>query len=172
MHPDDPSIKSFTDWMDSLRDDEGFWRSAAGSPVPMGGGRGWSSAINVRHTAKGLDLLLLQDRFCTQDAEVLHYILDNQGEDGSFPQVVGGDSDIWATAYAMNLLIRALSDSRAKATAPRRKDPQQWSSELTTSSLVLAIGSVRKLRITDFGNSRALGRSGQLGRLSPRSVVI
>jgi hypothetical protein len=130
--PEAPSIKSFTDWMDSLRDEEGFWRSAAGSPVPMGGGRGWSSAINVRHTAKGLDLLLLQDRFCTEDAEVLHYILDTQGEDGSFPQVIGGDSDIWATAYAMNLLIRALCDSRAKATAPRRKDPQHWSSELTS----------------------------------------
>jgi hypothetical protein len=32
----------------------------------------------------------------------------------------------------MNLLIRALSDSHAKATAPRRKDQKQWSSELTT----------------------------------------
>jgi hypothetical protein len=130
--PEVPAIKSFTDWMDSLRDEEGYWRSAAGSPVPMGGGRGWSSAINVRHTAKGLDLLLLQDRFYAQDAEVLHYILSTQAENGSFPQVVGGDSDLWATAYAMNLLIRALSDSHAKATAPRRKDQKQWSSELTT----------------------------------------
>lgn len=127
-----PCIKTFTDWMENLRDEEGYWRSAAGSPVPIGGGRGWSSAINVRHTAKGLDLLLLQDRFCGQDAEVLHHILETQGEDGSFPQVVGGDSDIWATAYAMNLLIRALCDPHTRATAPRRLDPQQWSRELTT----------------------------------------
>ena len=30
--PEVPSIKSFTYWMDSLRDEEGFWRSAAGYP--------------------------------------------------------------------------------------------------------------------------------------------
>ena len=130
--PEIPAIKTFTGWMDSLRDEEGYWRSAAGSPVPMGGGRGWSSAINVRHTAKGLDLLLLQDRLCAQDVEVLHYILSTQEENGSFPQVVGGDSDLWATAYAMNLIIRVLGDSHAKATAPRKKDQKQWSSELTT----------------------------------------
>ena len=104
----------------------------SGSPVPMGGGRGWSSAINVRHTAKGLDLLLLQDRFCAEDVEVLHSILSTQAEDGSLPQVVGGDSDLWATAYVMNLLIRVLNGSHARATTPRKKDQKQWSSELTT----------------------------------------
>src|SRR5689334_233710 len=47
---DRPAARKFVEWMSELRDEEGFWRSAAGSPVPIGGSRGWSSAVNVRHT--------------------------------------------------------------------------------------------------------------------------
>jgi hypothetical protein len=115
-----------------LRDDEGYWRSAAGSMVPIGGARGWSSTINIRHTAKCLDLLLLQERFRGSDAEVFQYVLRSQAADGSFPQVAGGHSDLWATAYVMNLLLRAQSDVAVRFTTPLREDPEHWHTELRT----------------------------------------
>lgn len=105
---DSPSITKYLEWLSDLRDSEGWWRSASGSRVPMGTTRGWSEVPNIRHTAKGLDVLLLRNDFRPDDARVLRDVLDTQLDSGGFSQVKGGDADIWSTAYVMNLIIRCI----------------------------------------------------------------
>lgn len=98
---DRSSVVRFFDWLGKLRDSEsGFWTSASGAQVPMGGFRGWSEVKNVRHTAKALDMYLLRGIFTPGDAPVLHQLLEFQANDGSFPQHPSGSSDLWSTAYA------------------------------------------------------------------------
>ncbi len=118
-------------WFYSLRDENGYWRSASGSEIPFGRKRGWSSVINIRHTAKGLDLLLLSNEFVSDDVEVLKHILDSQHLNGAFPQLMDGPSDLWSTAYVMNLLIRLIEDNNLRLTKPRNIKIGRWKSELS-----------------------------------------
>ncbi len=120
----------FYRWLCSLRDDDGYWTSASGSSIPFGSGRGWSEVINIRHTAKALDILMLMNEFVPSDAEVFYDILKYQLDSGAFPQLVGGHGEIWSTAYVMNLIIRALHPQNISKTRPRNKKNEEWASEL------------------------------------------
>lgn len=122
-------IQRFLDWMNHLRDSEGYWVSAGGSSVPMGASRGWSEVRNLRHTAKGLDLLLLTEQFVPEDAYVFRSILESQLTVGAYPDI-GGKPDIWATAYVMNLLLRALREANLSKTSPRGMTSTQWEAVL------------------------------------------
>lgn len=128
----DPNVVArFFAWLESLRDPEsGFWTSASGAQIPMGGVRGWSEVKNVRHTAKVLDMYLLKGCFTAGDAAVLHQLLEYQANDGAFPQHPSGASDLWSTAYAMNLLIRATNQDHLIKTVPRGRKPADWAVEL------------------------------------------
>lgn len=124
---------SFFMWLEKLRDREsGFWTSASGAQVPMGGARGWSEVKNIRHTAKALDLFFLRGCFTSGDAPIFHELIKCQLPDGSFPQHPFGSSELWSTAYAMNLLNRAVHEYHLEKTVPRGKTGAEWSVELRT----------------------------------------
>ncbi|UPU37468.1 hypothetical protein M1B72_07115 [Geomonas paludis] len=127
------NLDSFFRWLDELRDtSSGFWTSAGGALVPFGNKRGWSAIKNIRHTAKALDLLFLADKFTSGDAPVLQNVLEYQMGNGAFPQVPDGPSDIWSTAYVVNMIIRAKQLEHLKKSVPRGRSEDSWSSTLTT----------------------------------------
>ena len=128
-------VTRFFDWLSEIRDSEtGFWTSASGTQVPMGGSRGWSEVKNIRHTAKALDMYLLQGSFTPGDAPVLHQVLDSQSDNGAFPQHPSGASDLWSTAYALNLLVRATHENHITKTVPRGRKSTDWAVELRNRS--------------------------------------
>ncbi len=128
---DSSVVARFFAWLESLRDPEsGFWTSASGAQIPMGGVRGWSEVKNIRHTAKVLDMYFLSGFFTSGDSAVLHQLLEYQANDGAFPQHPSGASDLWSTAYAMNLLIRAAHQDHLSKTVPRGRKPADWAVEL------------------------------------------
>lgn len=122
---------SFHIWLEKIRSDTGYWTSASGKTTPFPGSAGWARNNNLRHTAKCLDYYLLIENFGYQDAIVFEEIIACQLDDGSFPQFKGMDSDLWSTAYFINLLIRATMDHNLKKTRPRNKKTDIWKNELT-----------------------------------------
>lgn len=124
---------NYMKWINSIRNEQGYWTSASGSEVPFGSSRGWSNVINIRHTAKGLDLLLLTEEFVGEDTPILMHVLKSQKENGAFTQLIDGSVDIWSTAYAMNLLIRLLDEKYLKITKPRALSIDLWKSEISTA---------------------------------------
>jgi hypothetical protein len=127
-----PEVSRFVDWLVRLRDDSGWWLSAMGSRVPIGANRGWAAVKNIRHTAKGLDVLLLRNDFRADDASVLRALIESQLESGAYAHVEGGDADIWTTAYVMNLILRSRSPGRLRLSTPRGMSDDEWAIELTT----------------------------------------
>lgn len=121
----------FHDWLEKIRSDSGYWTSASGKTMPFPGYAGWAKNNNLRHTAKCLDYYLLKGTFGYQDAIIFNDIIACQLDDGSFPQFKGMDSDLWSTAYFVNLLIRATMDQNLRATLPRSIDANNWKNELT-----------------------------------------
>lgn len=130
----DPTVVArFFSWLENLRDpDSGFWTSASGAQIPLGGARGWSEVKNVRHTAKVLDMYLVRGCFTAGDASVMHRLLEYQADDGAFPQHPSGASDLWSTAYAINLLLRATHPDHITKTVPRGRKTEDWAVELRT----------------------------------------
>ena len=122
--------EKFFDWLHKLRDGNGYWTSASGSNIPFGTARGWSEVINIRNTAKALDILMLMNEFVSSDVENFYYVINSQLDSGAFPQIVGGSGEIWSTAYVMNLIIRALQPKNILKTRPRNKRNDEWASEL------------------------------------------
>lgn len=125
--------KAFHGWLEKIRSDSGYWTSASGKTMPFPVSAGWARNNNLRHTAKCLDYYFLTGNFGYQDTEVFHDIITCQLDDGSFPQFRGMDSDLWSTAYFVNLLIRATMDQNLKATLPHGKSTEIWKNELTNN---------------------------------------
>lgn len=123
--------ETFHEWLEKIRSNSGYWTSASGKTMPFSGLAGWARNTNLRHTAKCLDYYLLSGTFGYQDAIIFNDIITCQLDDGSFPQFKGMDSDLWSTAYFVNLLIRATMDQNLKATLPRGKNASSWKNELT-----------------------------------------
>lgn len=123
--------KGFHEWLERIRSDSGYWTSASGKMTPFPAFAGWAKNNNLRHTAKCLDYYLLSKSFNYQDAIIFNDIITCQLNDGSFPQFKGMDSDLWSTAYFINLLIRATMDQNLKATLPRGTDIRIWKNQLT-----------------------------------------
>lgn len=121
---------SFHKWIEGIRSDNGYWTSASGKTMPFSGRAGWSSNINLRHTAKGLDYNLLSGNFGYQDALIFNDIITSQLSDGSFPQFKGMDADLWSTAYYINLLIRATMEENLRSTLPRGYKILDWKNQL------------------------------------------
>lgn len=117
---------SFHEWLEKIRSEAGYWTSASGRIIPACSTAGWSRNNNLRHTAKCLDYYLLSGTFCYQDAIIFNDIIACQLEDGSFPQFKGMGSDLWSTAYFINLLIRAAMDLNLRATLPRGSKASSW----------------------------------------------
>lgn len=93
-------------WMEKLRDKKGYWISKVARMAPYGQ-KERVNIRNLRHTAKGLDYLLQTGKFIDRrDADVLRSILKKQNKkDGGFSQFSGEKSELWATAYFVNLMI-------------------------------------------------------------------
>ena len=123
--------EAFHEWLEKIRSNSGYWTSASGKIMPFSGFAGWASNNNLRHTAKCLDYYLLRGTFGYQDAIIFNDIITCQLDDGSFPQFKGMDSDLWSTAYFVNLLIRATMEQNLNATLPRGKKASLWKNELT-----------------------------------------
>lgn len=123
--------ESFDTWLEKIRSNSGYWTSASGKTMPFSGSAGWARNNNLRHTAKCLDFYLLSGTFGYQDAIVFNDIISCQLEDGSFPQFKGMDSDLWSTAYFINLLIRATMDQNLKLTLPIGNTIINWKGKLT-----------------------------------------
>ena len=122
---------SFHEWLEKIRSESGYWTSASGKTMPFLGSAGWSRNNNLRHTAKCLDYYLLRETFGYQDAIIFNDIIKCQLDDGSFPQFKGMDSDLWSTAYFVNLLIRATMAQNLSATLPRGSTTSSWKNKLT-----------------------------------------
>lgn len=122
---------SFHEWLEKIRSEPGYWTSASGRTIPISSSAGWSRNNNLRHTAKCLDYYLLNKTFGYQDAIIFNDIIACQLDDGSFPQFKGMDSDLWSTAYFINLLIRATMDQNLKATLPRGDTVSSWKISLS-----------------------------------------
>jgi hypothetical protein len=120
------SYKAFFSWLQELRSDNGYWTSAGGSRIPSGKNRGWSEVKNIRHTAKALDLLMLRGEFVPADAAIVHEILGSQCENGAFPQHPGSASDMWSTAYVINMIIRCLYSDNLHKSLPRKTKTEDW----------------------------------------------
>lgn len=120
----------FYEWLEKIRSDSGYWTSASGKTIPFPATAGWSRNNNLRHTAKCLDFYLLRGDFGYQDAIVFNDIIACQSDDGSFPQFKGMDSDLWSTAYFVNLLIRASMNQNLRITLPHGKSLDCWKNEL------------------------------------------
>ena len=122
--------KSFNNWIESIRDDTGYWTSASGSMIPFSSSARWAKSNNLRHTAKCLDYYMLHGIFNYQDASIFNEIITCQLESGSFPQFKGMDSDLWSTAYFVNLLIRATFPQNLEMTLPRGETRETWKNKL------------------------------------------
>ena len=122
---------AFHEWLEKIRSESGYWTSASGRTIPISGSAGWSRNNNLRHTAKCLDYYLLSGTFGYQDAIIFNDIIACQLDDGSFPQFKGMDSDLWSTAYFINLLIRATMDQNLRATLPRGSTVSGWKNNLS-----------------------------------------
>ncbi len=118
--------KLFHEWIEKIRANTGYWTSASGSITPFASSAGWARNNNLRHTAKCLDYYLLHGKFNYQDAAVFNEIIACQLEDGSFPQFKDMNSDLWSTAYFVNLLIRAALPQNLKSTLPREENVNTW----------------------------------------------
>lgn len=123
----------FHSWIEKIRSDDGYWTSASGKTTPFPHSAAWARNKNLRHTAKCLDYYLLSGKFGYQDAFIFEDIIAWQLDNGSFPQFKGMNSDLWSTAYFVNLLIRATMDHNLKATLPRGKETRNWKNELTNN---------------------------------------
>lgn len=123
--------KDFHEWLEKIRSDLGYWTSASGKTMPFSSFTGWSRNNNLRHTAKCLDYYFLREIFGYQDAIIFNDIIACQLDDGSFPQFKGMDSDLWSTAYFVNLLIRATMEKNLRFTLPHNKNINNWKIELT-----------------------------------------
>ena len=121
---------AFHEWIENIRSEAGYWTSASGRTMPISGSTGWSRNNNLRHTAKCLDYYLLSRTFGYQDAIIFNDIIACQLDDGSFPQFKGMDSDLWSTAYFVNLLIRATMDQNLRSTLPRGSNVSSWKNKL------------------------------------------
>lgn len=122
--------RPFHEWLENIRADTGYWTSASGSMIPFLHSAGWARSNNLRHTAKCLDYYLLHGKFNYQDAGIFHEIIACQLENGSFPQFKGMDSDLWSTAYFINLLIRVTLPQNLKMTLPRGETESTWKVKL------------------------------------------
>lgn len=111
----------FREWLNSLRDEKGFFLGKAAKQAPYGHRYSYDTFINLRHTMKGLDYLLHEKLYSFEDIETFHELLEYQNEDGSFPQIIKGNSDIWATSYFVNLMNTVLSKECLKQFIPRNK---------------------------------------------------
>jgi hypothetical protein len=106
--PEAVAVVRFLDWVRTIRAQDLWWTSAVGSASP----RGVSSpgaVHNLRHTAKGLDVLVCQGALIARDAPIVEALLAAGKEDGSWPAYEHSESEIWATAYVLNLLARLLN---------------------------------------------------------------
>lgn len=112
---------AFREWLQSLRDEKGFFLGRAAKQTPYGHRYSYDSFINLRHTMKGLDYLLHEKLYSFEDIEIFHELLTYQNKDGSFPQIIKGNPDIWATAYFVNLMNTVLSKECLKQFVPRNK---------------------------------------------------
>lgn len=122
--------ENFNGWLECIRADTGYWTAASGKTTPFPGSAEWSRSNNLRHTAKCLDFYLLSDFFTYEDANVFNEIIKCQLDDGSFPQFKGMSSDLWSTAYFVNLLIRATMEEKLKVTCPRGINISVWKNNL------------------------------------------
>jgi len=122
--------QSFHEWLEKIRLDSGYWASASGSITPFASSAGWARSNNLRHTAKCLDYYILHGKFSYQDAAIFNDIVACQLEDGSFPQFKDMNSDLWSTAYFVNLIIRATMPQNLKMTLPRGKEENAWKTQL------------------------------------------
>lgn len=125
--------KLFHEWIERIRADTGYWTSAGGSIIPFNNSSGWARINNLRHTAKGLDYYLLHNKFRYQDAIIFNEVLACQLDDGSFPQFKGMNSDLWSTAYFVNLLIRATLEKNLLKTLPLKENENNWKVRLDNS---------------------------------------
>lgn len=141
--------KSFHEWIENIRDATGYWTSASGSMVPFSSSAGWARSNNLRHTAKCLDYYILHGIFNYQDASIFNEIITCQLENGSFPQFKGMNSDLWSTAYFVNLLIRATLPQNLKMTLPRGENQDTWKIKLD-NKLNCAIDWLLSKLETDF----------------------
>lgn len=121
---------TFHEWLEKIRYKSGYWTSASGRTMPIAGSAGWARNNNLRHTAKCLDYYLLSGIFSYQDAVLFDDIIACQLDDGSFPQFKGMGSDLWSTAYFINLLIRAAMDQNLRLTLPRDSNVNSWKNKL------------------------------------------
>lgn len=122
--------EKFQQWLSCIRSDNGYWTSESGSVIPYANSIGQAKTKNLRHTAKALDYYLLCGEFSCEDAVLFNDIIAFQLDDGSYPQFSGMDSDLWCTAYFINLLIRATLPENLKRTRPRGKREEAWKLEL------------------------------------------
>ena len=112
---------TFREWLTDLRDENGFFLGKAAKKAPYGHQNTYDIFINLRHTMKGLDYLLHEKLYSFEDIKTFYELLEYQREDGSFPQIIGGVSDIWATAYFVNLMNTVLSRECLKQFKTRNK---------------------------------------------------
>ncbi len=126
-----PQVQEFLKWVRGLRQNHGWWQSAAGSSTPSQTGSGWVS--NIRHTAKALDVLVLANQLSGEEFGIIPALLRKQLESGAYSQFLGSEPDIWSTLYVMNLMLRILSsESLVKLSSPASMATSEWQSEIQT----------------------------------------
>ncbi len=103
--PDHPAVVKFERWVKAERSHDGWWTSQTGATSPRGGTRP-AKVHNLRHTAKGLDLLACRRELTAGDVPIVQGLLDAGRSDGSWPSYHNGAPEIWATAYVVNLIAR------------------------------------------------------------------
>ena len=111
----------FQKWLKSLRNENGFFLGRAAKQAPYGQRYSYDTFINLRHTMKGLDYLFHENLYSFEDITTFYELLTYQNKDGSFPQIIKGHSDIWATAYFVNLMNTVLSKECLKQFKTRDK---------------------------------------------------
>jgi len=126
------ALNLFINWIEKIRDDKGYWTSAVGRQSPVTQKTEYDAVRNIRHCAKGLDILLFIGKAYAEDSDVFDFILNSQNDDGSFPQFKDGRADIWTTAYVINLFLRLLLNNNYKKYTKRNVDEEKWKTQIIT----------------------------------------
>ena len=120
-------ITRFLDWIRAIRSPDGWWTSAAGAVAPRGTVEP-ATVRNIRHTAKGLDLMALRGELVATDAAIVRDVLATQTA-GGWPALPGGTPEVWGTAYVLNLIAQLLR-GRFAWLSPTAEGVERWNAQL------------------------------------------
>ena len=140
----------FRRWLSKLRNREGFFLGKGAKKNPFGDKSSWDTFINLRHTMKGLDYLFREKLDSFEDVQLFHELLKFQKSDGSFSQSINGNSDVWSTAYFINLMITVLEPDCLPRFKTRERSEEQIRSEFNQKKDKAIIWVLEQIKAETF----------------------